>query len=163
MSLGAYKRPAAGTLKEAVAALVKACGGLEKVSSIIEDRLQRKLSTTQIARYYDKDQPQAAMPVDIVRLLEGVCGQNIVSGFIALDTGAVVVPVPHDHSRQDCLQHLSGVLRESGTLSSNACAALADGTLAPGERAKLRAEAMKAMSALAALVGDLKEGQDDGV
>jgi hypothetical protein len=160
MSRGPYKRPEAASLKEAVADLVKACGGLEKVSAIIEDRLQRKLSTTQIARYYDKELPQTAMPVDIVRLLEGACGQNIVTGFIAMDTGAVIVPVQRDHSRQECLQHLSSVLRETGSLSSEACANLADGQLSPAEQAQLRVSAMKTISALAGLLGDLKDGDD---
>lgn len=155
-SRGAYKQPQLATLKKAVADLVEVCGGLEACETIIKDRTQRKkISTTQIARYYDRDQPETQMPVDIVRALEAFCGKNIVSGFIAMDTGAIVVPVLHEFSQQDCLSHLSCVLRENGTLSSETCKALADGKLTADERLRLRDEAMKTMSALAGLLGDL--------
>jgi hypothetical protein len=66
------------------------------------------------------------------------------------------VPLPRDDSRKSYMRHLGAIGRDTGELYSNACDAMADGSLTLRERARVKAEAIKTITALAALLADLK-------
>lgn len=153
---GGYKPREPGSLKEAEASLVKACGGLEAAAHL------SRVKKSQLARYTDPGEADYHMPADVIRALELHCGVPHVTRFLAIEAGAVLIPLPRDGSRKACMKHLAGIGRDSGKLYGAACDALADGTLSGADRARVRSEAMKTMSALAALIADMRESEPHG-
>jgi hypothetical protein len=139
-----------GTLKDAASALVKACGGLEKASALT------RVKPSQMQRYTAPGEPDCHMPVDVVVALELNCAQPLVTQFLALQAGGVLLRVPRGaRSRRDYMRHLGAIGAKTGALYSHACEAIADGVLSLRERARVRGEALKTVTALVALIDDL--------
>lgn len=146
---GTYLERQPGTLKDAEAALVTACGGMEKASSLTRVR------PSQMQRYTAPGEPDCHMPVDVVLALELHCGVPHVTRFLAFEAQSIVVSVAKgDHASFNT--HLSAIGRESGKMYAEACAALADGTMTPKEASRVETEALKTVTALSGLIGDLR-------
>lgn len=146
---GAYKPREPGSLKEAETALVGACGGIKRAAQL------SRVEKSQMARYTDPACDDTHMPADVVRALELHCGAPHVSRFLVMAAGYVALKVPQKEDRKALMRHLGAIGRKNGQLYGDACEALADGRLSPRERAKVRGEALKTITALSALVGDL--------
>lgn len=139
-----------GSLKDAEAALVKACGGLDKASALT------RVKPSQMQRYTAPGEPDCHMPADVVMALEMHCGQPVVTQFLALQAGGVFLPLPkHGVDRKSYMRHLGAIGKDTGQLYSQACEALADGNLTSRERSKVRAESIKTICALTQFLGDL--------
>jgi hypothetical protein len=151
--VGAYAPREPGSLKDAEAALVKACGGLDRASALT------RVKPTQMHRYTAPGEPDCHMPADVIAALELHCGAPIVTRFLALGTGSILVTVPGDRATgKSYLRTLAKIGRKTGVLSGDACDALADGTLTGHERAAVRADAIETIAALSALLGELEAG-----
>jgi len=76
-----------GSLKQAVAQLVEALGGPQKVSDFAG------VSPTQIGRYTDADSENAHvnMPVNLALSLEKILGEPVITRFLAREQGRVLV------------------------------------------------------------------------
>lgn len=151
---GGYKPREPASLKEAQAALVAACGGLDAAAGL--SRVRR----SQMARYTDPADDDTNMPADVVAALQLHCGQPIVSRFLDLAVGFVAVPVPKAESHDSLMKYLATIGKEQGELFKHACEALADGSLTRSEKAKVRGETMKAITALTAFLGAIEGAED---
>lgn len=152
MAGGLQKPRMPGSLKEAVADLVAACGHQSDVARLV------RVSRSQINRYTDDSDENANvhMPVDIVFALERHCGNPIVTRFLASSQARVLldVKVTEEH-HQSYAAVLSKVGRETGRLFAEATSAMVDGRLSPREAGKVRREALALIAACACLLSDL--------
>jgi hypothetical protein len=151
MAGGLQKPRMPGSLKEAVADLVAACGHQSDVASLV------RVSRSQLNRYTDDSDENASahMPVDIVLALERHCGNPIVTRFLASNQARALVDINVTESRAAYPLVLSRIGRETGRLFAQATAAMADGKLNERETGKVRREALALMAACACLLSDL--------
>lgn len=140
-----------GSLKDAEAALVKACGGLIRAAALTRVR------KAQLHRYTDPSEPECHMPADVVVALELASGQPIVTQFLALQSAGVFMPLPKvGPEKKTYMAHLGAIGKDTGQFYAEACEALQDGSLSKKERAKVKAEAIKTIKALTEFLGDLE-------
>lgn len=119
---GYYKTREPGSLKEAEAQLVGACGGpvaaAEKCS----------VGKTVLQQASDMDHPRRHLQLPVVAQLEKACGKPIVATFLAAELGCIVEPVC-----DRCIDSLPVVLgritSEMGELLSAAAKDVQAGTL----------------------------------
>lgn len=153
MGVGGYKKRGVGSLKEAVAELVAACGGQKRASELT------RVAKSSIHRYTDDSDENAFthMPVDVVRVLEKHCGEPIVTRWLAGAAGCAVVDLEGAAQRhEDYAVALSRIGRETGALFAEGCKHLSKGRVPPGA-GRLKREAMALMVACAELLRDLGE------
>ncbi|WP_156359978.1 hypothetical protein [Sphingomonas sp. Leaf10] len=101
-------------------------------------------------------------PIDVIRDLEAVVGDPIVTRHLAVEAGAAVVMVPASVAAgADLLTLLASQSRESSELTTALCLGLADGRLCAAEARKAREEvrqlvavAMQMDAELALIVGE---------
>lgn len=139
-----------GTLKDAEAQLVAACGGIEKAAALTRVR------PAQMHRYTAPSEPDCHMPVDVVLALEMHCQEPCVTRFLAFEAGQLLVDIDKGNS-EEFATHLAAIGRDSGALYAEACTGLRDGTLTRKEAANVLREALKTVVSVSALVGDLKK------
>lgn len=146
---------APGSLKETEAALVKACGGLEKAAALT------RVGDSQLQRYTAPGEPDCHMPADVVRSLEMHCGVPHVTSHLAMVTRHVLIDVSEGESAQ-AAGHLAKVGQETAELFKEFGTVIADGSISPREAGRLMQAVMRDMNALAALYGDLARLLPDG-
>lgn len=147
-----YKERQPGSIKEAVATLVVACGGQAEASNLC------RVSRAHIARYTDDSTEHefTHMPVDIVALLEAHCGDPIVTRYLAMRAGALLVQLhgPHDEPYSKLL---AAIGRETGRFYAEACEALGSGAMTAKHAGRVMRDALKLAGAIAALIADLRK------
>ena len=140
------KRRSPGTLKEATAALVDACGGVERVADLLS------LKKTQVYRYTDEAAPDELKPSQI-RLLETVCGKPIVTAFLAAEQKCLLIPVePLGNERLDA--DMARVGEEMAQLFKSYAEMMADGKATERELATMQAKALRGARAAMAIFSD---------
>lgn len=152
---GTYIERAPGSLKDAENALVTACGGQEKASSLTRVR------PSQMQRYTAPSEPDCHMPLDVVLALELHCGVPHVTRFLALETQHILVDIGETETAPAAV-HMANIGQETGALFKEFAESLADGSISAKEAGRLRAAAMKDIIALGALFGDLNRVQRGG-
>ena len=103
-------------------------------------------------------------PIDVVRDLEAVAGEPIVTMHLAVEAGGVFVEVPSVQATgADLLTLLAAQSREGSDLTNALCLGLADGRLCGADARKAREEvrqlvrvAMQMDAELALIVGEVE-------
>lgn len=153
MAGGLQKPRMPGSLKEAVADLVAACGHQSDVANLV------RVSRSQLNRYTDDsdDNANVHMPVDIVLALERHCGAPIVTRYLAsVQAHALIgVNVTESATHEPYPKVLSRIGRETGRLFAEATDAMASGKLSPRAAGNVRREALALIAACACLLSDL--------
>lgn len=136
------------SLKDAEAELVTACGGMEMASALTRVR------ASQMQRYTAPSEPDCHMPADVIKSLELHCGKPIVSSYLALKTGHVLIDTSA-RAAADTAVHMALIGQETGELFKHFAESIADGTITKKEAAKLQSAVKRDINALAGLYGDL--------
>jgi hypothetical protein len=110
----------AGSLKDAVAALIEACGGVSKVRC--------RVKKTVLQEYADNDKPARHMPLDIVQHLEAQCGNPIVTRFLALSNNCLLEQAG-DQAREPTSIVLGRMTEDQGRILAAAAEDVRDGKL----------------------------------
>jgi len=129
-----------GTLKEAIARLVYACGGTTRVADLLG------LSQSQAQRYTDPMSDTEMRPSQI-RTLEMACGQPIVTEFLAAESGFALVPM-HATNGKSLPIHMAKVGAAAAKLFEQFAKAMEDGGIQPREAARIHGKAMPVIGAL---------------
>jgi hypothetical protein len=150
-----YKQRKAGSLKEAVAELVLACGGQTEAAEL------SRVSKSQIARYTDEsgDNEIVHMPIDVVAVLERASGDSIVTRYLASLSGCTLIDLDPAPLTKPYPVLLSEIGRDEGKMFAEAAGALADGRLDAGEAGEIRRRALELSKALAALIAHIDAGK----
>lgn len=149
------KRRPAGTLKQAMAALVEANGGVNRTSDLLGN-----ISKTQVHRYTDDAEPDAEFKVGQVRTLERFCGQPIVTAYLAAEAHCALVPLEIEGG--DPLDiDLARYGKESAQLFATYAEVMGDHKLTAREAGQMKDQAMRVMSALAVMYRDLDEAMKE--
>lgn len=141
---GYYKARVPGTLKDAQAALIAACGG--PVAAAEKCRLGK--SVLQIAT--DADHPTRNLPVDVVECLEAACGDPIVTRYLAISQNCLVEPV-HCDSIDPLAVVVGRVTAETGDVLSAAARDVQAGRLTRANAIGVLKETDELVAALIAL------------
>lgn len=154
MSKSPYKPRQPASLKDAVSDLVTACGGAPRAADVA------RVGKGQLFRYTDdsEDNADRHMPVDVVRALEGLCGDPVVTRFLAAEAGAVLLMVgqrPVDLSGEWSVR-LSTLAKETSDVFGKFALALADGRIGRREAGEAIEEIDEAMAQLADLRAALR-------
>lgn len=157
---GMAKPRPAGSLKDAVAQLVAACGNQVEAARVCRESMMFRgsLSHQTVAAYTDDGRADRHMPVDIVAALEAKANDPIVTRYLASRAHAVLLPLDPAMTQASYAVLLSAIGKETGEFFAEAAQALADGRLIGSERGRARAQAVEAMTALAAFVADIDQG-----
>jgi hypothetical protein len=150
VSRAPYKRREPGSLKEATARLITACGGQRKAAELV------RVKATQIASYSDSDAKfdRVFMPVDIAAVLEAHCGAPIVTRYLALARGALVIDLPKAGDGPYS-EKLARMASEGGQTFAAGARAISDGKITLREARTAKAEAIELASAVAGYISDL--------
>jgi hypothetical protein len=148
---GFYKVRAPGSLKEAVAQLVLACGGQRRAAELC------RVSSPTLAQYTDDsgDNETRHMPVDVVAALEQSVGDPIVTRFLASHASCALVDLSPSTLARPYPLRLADIGKETGEFFAEAAKDIADGKLDEKEAGRVRREALQMAAALMALVGDI--------
>lgn len=137
-----------GTLKSAVATLVKRAGG---VAAHTATRVSRGV----LHSYADTDEKNAKrhMPIDVVIDLEREVGDPIVIRYAAFVQGYLLVRMPVA-SNEPYQLVLARITSETGQLLSAGAMSMRDGRMTVTEAHLVKAEAMEVAAACASLASD---------
>lgn len=151
MTRAPYKPRESGSLKEAVAQLVMACGGQREAAGLT------RVSPAQMARYTDdsEDNTLCNMPVDIVRVLEHESGRPIVTRYLAAIEGRALLDLELPILDVTPAEKLAHVAEKSGKLLADAARALEHNRFDPKRAPLVRKECLEAMAAITALLDGL--------
>lgn len=141
---GYYKTRMPGSLKDAEASLVAACGG--PVLAASKCRIGK--SVLQIAS--DGDHPSRHLPLDVVIELEACCGDPIVTRFLALELGYLVEPI-HAEAIDPLAVVVGRVTAETGDVLSAAARDVQSGKLTRANAIGVLKETDELVAALIAL------------
>lgn len=119
-------------LKTAFRALVQRVGGLDAAATVTRVR------PSQIAAYYDPNQPQQLMPADIVADLERVAGEPLVTAQLARLAGHMLVPMMAGLGSE--ARAIAAVFQETGELGARWASAMEDGHLDDAEVGRVQTE-----------------------
>lgn len=153
-----YKPRAAGSLKQATADLVDACGGLKPAAGAA------RVGRTALFRYTDDADEHADryMPVDIVAALEARCGEPIVTEWLALEAGCVLMRLPAG-APESWVKTLSRLNDEHSDVIRSLCEALDnDGEIDAREAGAAIEEIDEDIRALGTLRAQLVRIRDGG-
>lgn len=146
-------------LKLAFGELVARCGGVEAAAGFC------RVSKSTLARYYSLGQPDAECfaPVDVVRDLEALVGEPIVTRSLATMADHALLRIPSLPARRaDLLAILAEASAEHAQLTQKVCAALADGKVESAEAAAMLAEIddnFRVLATMRAAIATILEGQ----
>jgi hypothetical protein len=146
---GRIKGRTPASLKDAYSQLVDANGGDARAALLAQK------SKSQIQRYTDEAEPDSQMPASVVVALEAACNDPIVTRYMALATGHVLLSTsPADNSPLS--QDLAAVGREMARLFEEVGAAMADGIVEANEAAQIEARAMDGVNALVSVIAETR-------
>jgi hypothetical protein len=145
-----YKPREQGSLKEATAQLITACGGQKKAAELV------RVKPTQLGKYSDSDPrfDDCFMPVDIVTALEAACGEPIVTRYLALARGALVIDLPKAGDGPYS-EKLARMAKEGGQTFAAGARAISDGKITLREARAAKSEALELASAVCGFISDL--------
>lgn len=144
-----------GTLKQSMAALVEANGGITRVADLLGD-----VRKSQVQRITD-DAESDEFRLGQVRLLERFCGQPIVTAFMAMEAHCALIPL--DPAGDDPLDiDFARYAKESAQLFEAYIAAMRDRTLTAKEAGRLKAQWLRVIGALGAMLQDFDEAMKEG-
>ncbi len=139
----------ARSLKDAVSALVRQCGGLERAASLT------RVSPSQMQRYTSPSEHDYQMPVDVALALEMSCGVPHVTRFLALETRHVLLnTAPQDNT--PLAVDVANVGSEIGKLFEKFAAAMADGKVCVEEATAMEESAVRGINALVSMMADTR-------
>lgn len=144
---GLYKKRDSGSLKEAEAQLVNACGGLKVAASV------SRIGKSVIAAATDSDHPERHLPVDVVVDLERRAGQPIVTRYLASESGHLLLPVRGEMSEPYPIV-ISRITKEVGELLTAGAFALREGKMNAAGARNIKREALDLAAAIAELIAD---------
>lgn len=123
-------------LKIAFGELVGLVGGVEAAAS------DCRVSKSTIARYASLSPADAECfaPVDVVRALEAVAGQAVITAELANMADGVFMKLPSVMRPADLFAALSDLSREASELTAAICAGFNDGKFCDLDAAKARSE-----------------------
>ena len=156
MPKNTYKWREPGSLKQATAQLIDANGGPQGAAEGC------RVTAGMLFKYTDPNDENRLrfMPVDIVRGLERVCGDPVVTRFLAAEAGHVLIRLDLPDDVAGLPKALAQAAAEASDVYKVAAQCLEDGNVEPGEAATLVAEidqAMEAFAAMRTLVARLRE------
>lgn len=133
MAKSSYKPRPAGTLKDATNDLIQACGGFRRAAD--NTRVQQNALFT----YTDPGDDNAGryMPVDVVRGLERVAGDAVVTRFLAAEAGCQLVDLAPAARVENWHAALKGLLKEQSEDVAALLDAMADDEITPHEAGHL--------------------------
>ncbi len=135
-----------GTVEEATAALIAACGGIDGAAASC------RVGRSQLADYANPHEEKSFMPLDVVQQLEAACGQPIVTEYLAGRHDVVLVKLPTGPtSLRTWMQAEAGVLKEHAERAGKMADALADGRLDLNEAVEVLRETDESLRELAML------------
>lgn len=132
--------------------LLARAGGLEASASFC------RVGKSTLARYASTSPADAECfaPIDVVRDLEALVGEPIVTATLcSMADGVFVALPPEPATRGDLLQLMAAQAKEQSDVTSAICAALADGTVTPAEAAIALAEQEQVIRLAATLRAEL--------
>ena len=132
--------------------LLARAGGLEAAASFC------RVGKSTLARYASTAAADAECfaPVDVVRDLEALVGEPIVTATLcSMADGVFVALPPAPATRVDLLQLMAAQAKEQSDVTSAICIALSDGTMTPAEAAVALAEQEQVIRLAAALRAEL--------
>ena len=157
-----YKTRSPGTLKQATDRLIGICGGSTALAQIEGCRVSKQT----LFAYSDGDGDDARqkyMPVDVVLFAERVCGDPVLTRYLAAEQGHALIPIIFERD----IERLSPTTARAAQVASEVFAtmapALASGavTSADAGRAIMQIdEALKAFSALRGQLTALRDAVD---
>lgn len=158
MTIGAQKSVRDRMLKVRFAELIAAIGGSREAAGFC------RVNHSVLSGYASLSPADAERfpPADVVRDLEAVAGQAVVTAHLAVEAGGTFVAVPDAPAGcVDLLQLLAAQSKESSDLTAAICSALADGKIDSREGRKAIEEidqlvrvAMQMRAELALIVGE---------
>lgn len=155
---GPVKPREPGSLKDAAAQLVMACGGQRAASMLT------RVSPTRMGQYTDDSDEHADsyMPIDVVLALEERCGQPIVTRCLArLQRRALLnLELPELDERPS--EVLATLCEDTGELLADTARAIEHDRFNPKKARKARDEAVRTMGALIALTDALPKDWRQG-
>ena len=142
-----YKSRPPGSLKSAVSELVDACGGQNRVAEFLG------VGKTTVQKWTDADRENADkhMSAHNVWLLERLCGQPIVTAFLAAEARAVLLRLPRLEDGAPLGAQAAVLARDISDMYGEISFAMADGKVEAGEAGEIIAKLDKALAAATAL------------
>lgn len=140
------KQTLPATLKAATAQLVDHAGGTQ-VSAIV--------GKSMLGNYADPQKPNYFIRGDVIAELEAKARRPIVTEWLAMQQGCLLVPL-HDDDALPLPLALARVTNETGKLLSAGSVALRDTRCSETEIARIEEEALKVASACASLLADCR-------
>lgn len=122
-----YRPDGYGDLKEAVAALIDAAGGVRRSAD------KCRVGKSNLSDYANEHREDIHMPVDVVLQLEHASGVRAVSEHLAFEHGCVLVHLPKGGADPDWFSHMAAATQEFSDVVRAAGGFLDDGTLDEGE------------------------------
>lgn len=158
---GFVKPRPAGTLKDAILALVERLGGAIRAGEIAE------VTKGQVQRWTDPDSDNAAVfpSAGKVRLLEAAAGEPVVTRFLAAEAGFVLVPASGEMGPALPVLAALAAGEFGDVLRAIADGTAGDGALSPAEAGRVIKEIDEALAALAAaraFAAAARDGADGG-
>lgn len=151
-----------GSLKNATVKLVTACGGTQASADHIEALgLRKGMSQSQMHRYgsINPADVDCYMPADIVAALEAHCKQAIVSRYLSLQAGYVLI-AGNPGTGEAITSHLAAMSEKFGDVIKLTGWALVDGKVDPDEAAPVIAALQEELNTLSRFYSDLKAIQE---
>lgn len=143
------------SLKEAVTDLVTACGGQDRAAALT------RVSPSQIQRYTAPDQHDYQMPADVVQALEMACGKPLVTRFLAMATGNVLISTgPGDGLPLSADMGAFG--RDAASMFEEFSRAMADGKIEAREAADIERRAFAVIDAAASVIAECRRIRKGG-
>ncbi len=150
-----FKPRAPGTLKAAVASLIERVGGITRAADLTGR------SRSQLQRYSDDAEPDM-VPVDLVRTLETVAGETIVSGFLVREQGGVVLHLPRGSGEAALNIDFARVGERTSALFAEYARSLKDGKLSAKENGRLLRDLDEVLTAAAVMRARLQANREEG-
>ncbi|QEX18523.1 hypothetical protein FRZ44_38300 [Hypericibacter terrae] len=146
-------RPA-GSLKSVLAETVAQLGGLERAG----DWIGR--SRTQVARFTDPAEADSFPTIDQIRTWEAALGRPLVTTFMALEAGALLLTMPQGEDGAAAVD-LAAIGQETAELFRVYGEALRDGSISRGEAGAMVKEIDDVAAALVTARAHLVEIRDE--
>jgi hypothetical protein len=144
-----------GSLKEATALLIQACGGLDRSANLV------RVGRSTVARYSDPADDVSYIPADVIRALELNCAEPIVTRYLAAEQGCSLSCVKYDPTPQALAEDVAALARDCAELMGDSAKAIsaAQGEVSPSERGRLTADIDRTIAVLFHMRGRLAEGR----
>ena len=131
------------SLKSVFAELIAKSGGTHRAAELVNS------SATIIHKCTDPLYPPKELRISWVRILEKMCGEPIVTEFLAAEAGCLLIKLRYDLN-DNLMQDIARIGREYGEFMDRLGRALSDGFVDPSEARELIVELDEMAGAMAA-------------